>query len=111
MEDGELVGIITSNDVMGVLLQAIGMSDDSMRLSVFVKDTMGTLAEVTEALKNAAVNIQSLISYPEKDHPGVSQLVLRVANQDSEKAIGALQAKNFIVKSEYTKDISEFLPV
>lgn len=111
MEEDELVGIITSNDVMGVLLQAIGMSDDSVRLSVFVKDTMGKLAEVTEALRNAAVNIQSLISYPEKEHPNVSQLVLRVASQDSNKAISALEASNFVVKSEYTKDISEFLPV
>lgn len=111
MEDDELVGIITSNDVMDVLLQAIGMSDDSVRLSVFVKDTMGKLAEVTVALKNAEVNIQSLFSWPEKKHPGVSQLVLRVASQDSEKAIGALQANNFVVRSEYTKDISEFLPV
>lgn len=111
MEDDELVGIITSNDVMGVLLQAIGMSDDSMRLSIFVKDTLGKLAEVTDTLKHAKVNIQSLISYPEKDHPGVSQLVLRVANQDSERAIVALKTNNFIVKSEYTKDISTFLPV
>lgn len=111
MEDGELVGIITSHDVMGVLLQAIGMSDDSVRLSIFVKDTMGKLAEVTETLRNAEVNIQSLFSWPEKEHPGVSQLVVRVASKDSEKAITALKTNNFIVESHYTKDIAKILPV
>ena len=59
MENDELVGIITSTDVMGVLLDAIGISDNSIRLSVFVDDTIGKLAELTETLSQAGINIQT----------------------------------------------------
>jgi acetoin utilization protein AcuB len=37
-------------------------------------------------------------------------MVLRVSNQDGEKAIAALGAKGFKVKSQYEKDIKPFLP-
>jgi acetoin utilization protein AcuB len=37
-------------------------------------------------------------------------MVLRVSCQDGEKAIAALTAKGFKVKSRYEKDISPFLP-
>lgn len=110
MEDGELAGIITSTDVMGVLLEAIGISDDSVRLSVFVRDSIGKLAEVAESLRDAAVNIQSLISFPEHDHPGVFQLVIRVAGSDGDIAAAALTKKGFKVKSKYEKDLTPFIP-
>ena len=110
MENDELVGIITSTDVMGVLLDAIGISDNSIRLGVFVKDTIGKLAELTATLKNADINIQSLFCWPEKNHPGITQMVLRVASQDGSKAIAALTDQGFKVKHQYEKDITPFLP-
>ena len=110
MEDGDLAGIITSTDVMAVLLQAIGISDDSVRLSIFVRDSLGKLAEVAETLRDAGINIQSLFSWPETKYEGITQMVLRVSCQDGEKAIAALTAKGFKVKSQYVKDIRPFLP-
>lgn len=110
MENDNLAGIITSTDVMGVLLDAIGMSDESMRLGIFVKDSIGVLAELTAILKDEKINIQSLLSWPEKKHPGVAQLIMRVAAQDGIKAINALQAKGFKVKSGYVKDITPYIP-
>lgn len=110
MEDGELAGIITSTDVMGVLLQAIGISEDSIRLSIFVRDSIGKLAEVTDCLKDAGINLQSLFCWPESKHEGITQIVLRISSQDGDKAISALTAKGFKVKSKYEKDITPFLP-
>lgn len=110
MEEDELVGIITSTDVMGVLLQAIGISDDSVRLGVFVIDSIGKLAEVSQTLRDAEVNIQSLFCWPETEYKDVTQLVLRVANSDEEKAISVLTAKGFKVLNSYKQDISDFLP-
>lgn len=109
MEEGELTGIITSTDVMGVLLQAIGISDDSVRLGVFVKDSIGKLAEVCETLRDAGVNIQSLFCWPENAYPDITQLLLRVASSDEEKATSALTEKGFKVKNSYEKDISKFI--
>ena len=110
MEDGALAGIITSTDVMDVLLQAIGISDDSMRLSIFVKDSIGKLAEVTSSLRDAGVNIQSLFCWPEPKYQGITEIVLRINSQEGDKAISALTGKGFKVKSKYEKDISPFLP-
>jgi acetoin utilization protein AcuB len=96
---------------MDVLLQAIGISDDSTRLSVFVDDTIGKLSEVTTTLKVSSVNIQSLFCWPEKKYPGITQILLRVAKKDEETAIKALEAIGFKVRTQYEKDITHFLPV
>jgi acetoin utilization protein AcuB len=110
LEDGELAGIITSTDVMAVLLQAIGISDESVRLSIFVRDSIGKLAEVADTLKDQGINIQSLFCWPDNRFPGITEMVLRVADQDSFKAMAALNSKGFKVKNRYEKDISPFLP-
>jgi acetoin utilization protein AcuB len=111
MEDGELAGIITSTDVMAVLLQAIGISDESIRLSIFVRDSIGKLAEVADALKDETVNIQSIFCWPDNRYPGITEIVIRVANHDGAKATAALNDKGFKVKNRYEKDLSPFLPL
>ncbi len=110
MDDGELVGIITSTDVMGVLLEAIGISEESTRLGVMVGDSIGTLANVSEILKNNQINIQSLFVWPEKEVAGVSQLVMRIPKNDGQKAVDALKGNGFKVITRYEKDITPFLP-
>lgn len=109
-EGEHLVGIITSTDVMGVLLSAIGISDDSVRLGVMVRDSIGALAAVSTILKREEINIQSLFSWPEKDHEGVYQLVMRIPEASSDKAIDALTDGGYKVITSYEKDISHFLP-
>lgn len=110
MEDDELVGIITSTDVMAVLFEAIGISDDSTRLGVFVNDTIGQLHKVTGVLETAGINIQSLLCWPEKKYPGISQMVFRVSAQDGDTAIRTLRESGIKVKLQYEKDITPFLP-
>ncbi len=110
MEGDELAGIVTSTDVMAVLLQAIGISEESVRLSIFVRDSIGKLAEVADTLKNEGINIQSFFCWPDNRYPGITEMVLRVANQDGAKAMAALNGKGFKVKNRYEKDLTPFLP-
>jgi acetoin utilization protein AcuB len=110
MENDKLVGIITSTDVMGVLLDAIGISEESVRLGVMVGDSIGTLANVAEVLKKNQINIQSLFAWPEKEVEGISQLVMRIPKADGQKATEALQDHGFKVITHYQKDITPFLP-
>jgi acetoin utilization protein AcuB len=110
MEDDDLVGIITSIDVMAVLFEAIGISDESVRLGVFVSDSIGQLAKVTTVLKEAGINIQSLLCWPEKEFPGITQMVFRVGAPDSDNAIRTLNENGIKVKLQYEKDITPFLP-
>lgn len=106
----KLSGIITTNDVMDVLLQAIGFGEKSTRFIVLVEDRIGIVAEVSKLLKEEQVNILSLVTWPEKKYPGIYQLVMRVSAEDGEKAILSLIKGGFKVLTEYVQDISGYLP-
>jgi len=110
MVGDQLVGIVTSTDVMAVLLQAIGMSEESVRLGVLVDDRIGRLAEVTAILKEQRINLQSFFCWPAKGYPDISHLVIRVAKADGDKAIAALEANGFKVLTRYEQDLRPFLP-
>lgn len=110
VEDEKLVGIITTNDVMEVLLRAIGLDDGSARFTVLVEDRIGIVAEVSKLLKEQQISIRSLVTWPEKKHPGIYQLVMRVAAKDEEKAVSILQEGGFKVLTEYVQDLTPYLP-
>ena len=109
IEDEKLVGIITSTDVMRVLLRAIGFGEGSARFTVLVEDRVGIIAEVSRILKDEQINIRSLVTWPEQDYPGIYQLVLRVASKDKDSAISALSSQGFKVLTEYVHDLTPYL--
>jgi acetoin utilization protein AcuB len=110
IDSEKLVGIITSSDVMGVLLHAIGFGEESARFTVLVEDRIGIVAEVSRILKEKNINIRSFVTWPEKKHPGIFQLIIRVGLEDKDKAISALSEGGFKVLSEYVHDLTPFLP-
>ena len=110
VESEKLVGIITSTDVMGVLLRAIGFGEKSARFTVLVQDRIGIVAEVSKILKEKNISIRSFVTWPEKEYPGVYQLVMRVGLEDKDRAISALSDSGFKVLSEYVHDLTPFLP-
>ncbi|MBW1806490.1 MAG: CBS domain-containing protein [Deltaproteobacteria bacterium] len=110
IQDDTLVGIITTHDVMGVLLLAIGINEDSARFAVLVKDRIGVMAEVTKILMDHRINIRSLFTWPEKKYPGIYQLVMRVNAADGERAMEALTGGGFKVLPKYVQDLEPYLP-
>jgi len=110
MEKENLVGIITTTDVMEVLLQAIGIDRDSFRFTVLVQDRIGMVAEVSRILKEKQINIRSLVTWPERKYEGVYQLVMRVAAADKENAVSVLTEAGFKVLTTYVKDLTPYLP-
>ncbi|MBL0714284.1 MAG: CBS domain-containing protein [Desulfosarcina sp.] len=110
LEDDNLVGIITSRDVMGVLLEAIGIEKDSARLTVLVKDRIGVISDISQSLRAEEINMRSLFSWPEKAHPGVYYLVLRVPAEAGAKATACLEKDGFKVLTRYTQDLDPYLP-
>lgn len=109
LEDDRLTGIITSTDVMGVLLEAIGIDTDSTRLTIIVNDRVGFIADVSGLLREADIPIRSIFSWPETRHDGVYQLVIRVPARDGDRAIARLREAGFPVLTEYVRDISAHL--
>lgn len=110
MANDKLVGIITTTDVMGVLLHAIGIDGESKRFVVLVEDRIGMIAEVSRLLKEQHINIRSLVTWPEKKCPGVYHFVIRVGAANGEKAIATLTKAGFKVLTEYVDDLSPYLP-
>lgn len=110
IEDEKLVGIITSTDVMRVLLGAIGFGEGSARFAVLVEDRIGIISEVSRILKDRHISIRSLVTWPEKDYPGIYQLVMRVASKDKDNAVSALSNQGFKVLTEYVHDLTPYLP-
>jgi acetoin utilization protein AcuB len=110
MDKGRLVGIITTTDVTGVLLDALGIDGDSTRFVVLIRDRVGMVAEVSRILKEAEINIRSFVTWPEKKHPGVYHFVIRVGASDAEKAISALTEAGFKVLTEYVENLDPYLP-
>lgn len=110
LENEELVGIVTSTDVMEVLLEAIGMNEESVRICVLVSHRIGKIAEVGALLRDLGINIQSMITWPVRDYPDVYQLVLRLSGDDGPQAVATLNKNNFKVLTRYVKDLSPYLP-
>ncbi|MCK4783205.1 MAG: CBS domain-containing protein [Desulfobacteraceae bacterium] len=110
MEKENLAGIITTTDVMEVLLQAIGIDRDSFRFTVLVQDRIGMVAEVSRILKEKQINIRSLVTWPERKYEGVYQLVMRVAAADKENAVSVLAEAGFKVLTKYVEDLTPYLP-
>ncbi len=110
IEDEKLVGIITSTDVMRVLLRAIGFGEGSARFAVLVEDRIGIIAQVSRILKDQQISIRSLVTWPEKDYSGIYQLVMRVASKDKDDAVSALSNQGFKVLTEYVHDLTPYLP-
>ncbi|GBC64131.1 acetoin utilization protein AcuB [Desulfonema ishimotonii] len=111
VRDGTLAGIITTTDVMGVLLEAIGIDrGDSTRFEVLAEwNRIGVVAEITGILKAEEINIRSLFVWPDRDHSDMNHLVMRVGAETGEKAISSLREKGFRVLTEYVADITPCL--
>lgn len=110
VENNETVGIITTYDVVDVLLEALGMREDCLRLIVIIENKPGVISGVTSALGNEGINIQSLVTWPEKGHDGFCQIVIRVEVQAGQKAIQVLTDAGYKVITEYIQDHTPFLP-
>jgi len=62
--DGELVGIITSADMMRTLIELVGAHGRGSWVEVEVPNQPGTLAEVTNVIRDRQVNIASIFLGP-----------------------------------------------
>jgi len=110
LKSSKLVGIITTTDLMDVLLMALGLSDDTKRLSLLVRDRMGVLAQVGRLMQQADINIRSIMTVPLIGHTGIWQILLRTNSSVYAKAVDTLQEGGFKVISEYVEDLTPFMP-
>ena len=90
VRDGELIGIITETDMFKVFLEMLGANEDTVRLTVLVPETKGTLAKVTGKIAELGGNIMALGTL-KSDDPANFELTLRVADVSEEELVSAIQ--------------------
>ena len=81
---GALVGIITETDILEVLLEVMGVGEESSRIELVLDDTPGQLAEATQVIKGHNVNIISVVT-AKGSSPGKRSCVLRLKTTELEE--------------------------
>jgi acetoin utilization protein AcuB len=97
VEDGNLVGILTENDVMDILIEVMGMKEKGSRLEILVEDKPGALADVTRLIKEHNVNIISVVT-DVADEPGKRLVVFKLKTFYFEPIKKALEGAGFPVQ-------------
>jgi acetoin utilization protein AcuB len=95
--DGEeLVGIVTSSDVLRALVRLVGAHKPGSRLEVALPSRSGSLAEVTQVVRDEGVDIVSVLASSEhEDEAGERVAVLRVATIDPKQVVESLRAAEY----------------
>ena len=110
VEGKRLVGIITCTDLMEVLLMALGMGEESGRLSVLARNRIGVLAEIGRIMQQAAINILSIVTTPLRGYEEVWQLIMRVNLAVQPEAVRVLEQAGFKVITHYVENVTPYLP-
>ena len=93
----EVVGILTSNDVLSAFLDILGNRESGSRVCVEVKDELGTIGDVSDIFKRNNCNITHLGVYSQ--HNGYSDLIIRINTFQTDALEKDLNASGYRVLS------------
>jgi acetoin utilization protein AcuB len=96
VEGEELVGIVTSSDVMRALVELVGAHKPSSPVEIEMPDRSGSLAEVAGIIRDSNVNVVSILTTPEGS-TGKTGMILRVDTIDPHRIVTALKAAGYTV--------------
>jgi acetoin utilization protein AcuB len=102
VEDGGLVGILTSSDVMEALVQLTGAHEPGSRLVASIPDRPGTLAGAAGIFGVLGINIVSVVAGPRQEPPPGEQglwraAIFRIDTIDPTEAIEFLERAGYSV--------------
>lgn len=75
-DDNEVVGILTSNDVLSSFLDILGYLESGSRVCIEVKDELGTIGNLSEIFVRNNCNITHLGVYSQ--HNGYADMIIRI---------------------------------
>lgn len=84
-EQGQLVGIMTQNEVYRVLLSITGIYHGGIQIGLKLPDQRGTLKEVLDCLRGHKARVISILTSYDKVEEGYRQVFLRI--MDMEKSV------------------------
>jgi acetoin utilization protein AcuB len=79
LQDGKLVGIISDNDLFGVMVGLLGAGRAGVRVTIRQPDRAGEVARISKAIADQGGYLSVFVTYPTSD-PNVWSSVLKVTN-------------------------------
>lgn len=101
----ELVGIITTCDMLNVLLDFMGMDTPSSRIELTLSGTMGEIAKIATIVNNKGLMIMSIVSTISKEKADTRTTVIRVNTDDIRELCMAFREAGLRVTNEYRVDL------
>lgn len=95
VDGGELVGILTSSDVMGALVRLVGAYEPGSRIEVALSGHPDALSEVVEVFRRETLKVVSVLAGPE--HDGDRVAVFRVETIDPSRVVERLEDAGYPV--------------
>ena len=93
-EADRLVGIITETDILGVLVDVMGIREPSAMIELTLPDRPGALAEITRIIKAHEINISSIVTLPHWEK-GKRLAIIRLKTMNPQPILKDLAAAGF----------------
>src|SRR5574342_941558 len=93
-EANRLVGIITETDILGVLVDVMGISEPSTRIELMLPDRPGALADAAQVIKAHQVNISSIVTMSHEER-GRRLAIIRLKTMNPKPILKDLAAAGF----------------
>jgi acetoin utilization protein AcuB len=89
MRDGELVGIISDNDLFNTMVNLLGARRPGVRITVLQPDRAGEVARISSAIAEKGGYLSVFVTYPTAD-PATWASVVKVTNLAEEALVETL---------------------
>jgi acetoin utilization protein AcuB len=97
----ELLGIITTCDLLNVLLDFMGVDISSSRCELILSSNIGEIAKVAGIINEMGLTILSIMSTIDKNTHDSRTTLIRVNADSSEKLCSELEKAGYRVNNEY----------
>jgi acetoin utilization protein AcuB len=101
VRNDELVGIITTCDMLNVLLEVMGVGTPSSRIELSIPGDMGEICNISGIVKGLGLSIISMVSTLNQNDPATRFSVLRVNTDDIRELCKALRGAGYKVTTKY----------
>ena len=101
VKNDKLVGIITTCDLLNVLLEVMGVGTPSSRIELSIPGDMGEICNIAGIVKGLGLSIISMVSTLNQNDPATRLTVLRVNTDDIRELCKAMRSAGYKVTTNY----------
>jgi acetoin utilization protein AcuB len=101
VSNDELVGIITTSDMLNVLLEVMGVGTPSSRIELSIPGDMGEICNIAGIVKGLGLSIISMVATLHQTDPATRLSVLRVNTDDIRELCKAMRSAGYKVTTNY----------